>query len=460
MINRRQFLSAAAAAATAAALPAQKSPGPNIICIMADDLGYGDLGCFGQKTLKTPHIDSLAAEGMKCTDVYAASTVCAPSRCGLITGKHMGHATVRGNRNPEVPLKSGDDTIGKTLQSAGYTTALFGKWGVGGPVTLGRPNLQGFDHFFGYLSQWHAHEHFPTHLWDNETERFIPANFGRNKGAFSHDLFTDRALDFLDQNHDSPFFLYLPYAVPHTNNELGRYTGDGMEVPDYLGYENEDWPEPEKGFAAQVKYLDRDVGRIIQKLKDLKVDDNTIVFFTSDNGAHQEGGHKVDFFESNGPLRAWKRDLYEGGIRVPMIVRWPGKIEAGAVSDHPWTFYDVLATFADLAGVEAPDDTDGVSVLPTLLGQDRRQQQHEYLYWEFHERRFAQAVRFGNLKAVKNDHGQAIEIYDLSKDLSEQKNVAAENPDAVRRAEKYFAEARFPSPYWPTPDEAAPQAAE
>lgn len=414
---------------------------------MADDLGYGDLGCYGQKTLKTPNIDRLADEGMKCTDVYAASTVCAPSRCGLMTGRHMGHATVRGNRNPEVPLAPEDLTVAETVKSAGYRTALFGKWGVGGPVTSGRPNLQGFDHFFGYLSQWHAHEHFPTHLWDNEIERFIPPNFGRNRGAFSHDLFTERALDFLDEHHDEPFFLYLPYAVPHTNNELGRYTGDGMEVPDYLSYADRDWPTPEKGFAAQVEYLDRDVGRILAKLDELGIDQNTILFFTSDNGPHQEGGHRVDFFDSNGPLRGHKRDLYEGGIRVPMLVRWPGRVEAGSVSKEPWAFWDVLATCADLAGAEIPE-SDGVSMVPTLLGRSG-QKPHEYLYWEFHERRFAQAARWGNWKAVRNDKGEPIEIYDLSNDLSEDNDLARQRPELARKAEEIFRQARTQSEFWP-----------
>ncbi len=442
MLNRRCFLSLAAGAAYA-----QAAAPPNIIFIMADDLGYGDLGCYGQKTLRTPNIDRLAAEGMKCTDVYAASTVCAPSRCGLMTGRHMGHATVRGNRNPELPLGPGDVTVAEVLKSAGYRTALFGKWGVGGPVTQGRPNLQGFDHFFGYLSQWHAHEHFPSHLWDNEVERFIPLNFGRNRGVFSHDLFTEHALDFLDEHHGRPFFLYLPYAVPHTNNELGRYTGDGMEVPDYLSYAEEDWPTPEKGFAAQVEYLDRDVGRILDKLKELKIDDNTIVFVTSDNGPHQEGGHRVDFFDSNGPLRGHKRDLYEGGIRVPMLARWPGRIEAGSTSEEPWAFWDVLATCAELAGVEAPE-SDGVSMAPTLLGKSG-QRPHEYLYWEFHERRFAQAARWGKWKAVRNDKGEPIEVYDLSKDLGEERDLAESQPEAVKKAEEIFRTARTESPYWP-----------
>ena len=315
-MNRRQFLVSTLATGTAAY--AQSSPSkPNIIFIMADDLGYGDLSCYGQKTIQTPNIDRLATEGMRFTQVYAGATVCAPSRCTLMTGKHQGHALVRGNRSPEVALRPEDVTVAEVLKRAGYTTALYGKWGVGGPVTSGRPNLKGFDDFFGYLSQWHAHTYYPEHLWENETERFIRGNLGRRQGDYSHDLFTDRALKFLDRQHDKPFFLYLPYTIPHTNNELGRATGDGMEVPDYGSYADRDWPNPEKGFAAMIERLDRDVGRILDKLRDRGMDEDTIVFFTSDNGPHREGGHDPDFFGSRGPLRGIKRDLYEGGIRVP-----------------------------------------------------------------------------------------------------------------------------------------------
>ena len=449
-LSRRQFLSAASAPLLASSARGQAyEPPPNIVFIMADDLGYGDLGCYGQKTLKTPNIDRLAREGMRCTDVYSGATVCAPSRCTLMTGLHGGHATVRGNASPEIPLRPGDVTVAEALKQAGYATAMFGKWGVGGPVTLGRPNVQGFDEFFGYLSQWHAHEFYPGHLWWNEVEYFLTENFGRARRVYTHDLFTERALDYIEKHAGRPFFLYLPYTVPHTNNELGRLTGDGMEVPDYGEFEQKDWPNPEKGFARQVQYLDRDVGRILDKLAELKLDRNTIVFFTSDNGPHEEGGHTVDFFDSNGPLRGKKRDLYEGGIRVPMIVRWPGKIEAGSTSSQPWAAWDVLPTCAELARVPAPEGIDGISVVPALMGKPLPGR--EYLYWEFHERRFAQAARMGKWKAVRLNPGKPIELYDLDADLGETTNLATRHPDIVRRAEAIFREARVDSPHWPVP---------
>ncbi len=414
---------------------------------MADDLGYGDLGCYGQKTIRTPHIDRLAAEGIRFTQAYAGSTVCAPSRCTLMTGKHQGHALVRGNRSPEVALRPEDVTVAEVLKRAGYTTALYGKWGIGGPVTSGRPNLKGFDDFFGYLSQWHAHTYYPEHLWENEIERFIRGNLGRRQDDYSHDLFTDRALKFLDRKHDKPFFLYLPYTIPHTNNELGRATGDGMEVPDYGSYAAQDWPNPEKGFAAMIERLDRDVGRILDKLRERGIDENTIVFFTSDNGPHREGGHDPDFFQSRGPLRGIKRDLYEGGIRVPTLARWPGKIKPGQVSDQVWAFWDVLPTLAELGGAKAPSGIDGISMVPALLG--KTQKQHEYLYWEFHERGSKQAVRHGKWKAVRLAPGEPLELYDFSRDVAEAHDLADQHPDVVARFNAYLEGARTESEHWP-----------
>lgn len=442
MSNRRQFLASLAAAP----LLAQTSSKPNIIFIMADDLGYGDLSCYGQETLETPNIDRLAAEGMRFTDVYAGSTVCAPSRCCLATGKHLGHATVRGNKNPEIPLAPGDVTFAEVAKQGGYATAMYGKWGVGGPLTTGHPNDQGFDDFYGVLSQWHAHMFYPDHVWENRVERFLQENFA-GKGTYIHDKFTEKALSFVDENWQRPFLLYLPYTVPHTNNELGRATGDGMEVPEYGEFDGMDWPNPEKGFAAMVARLDRDVGRILDKLEERGIAENTVVFFTSDNGPHREGGHDPEFFGSRGGLRGIKRDLYEGGIRVPMLVRWPAEIEPGQVSDYPWAFWDFVPTVADLAGVPAPEGIDGISVAPLLRGES--QPEHPYLYWEFHERGFKQAIRDGKWKAVRLGVGEPLEIYDLSEDLAEENDIAAANPDVVRRMEGFFAEARTESLYWP-----------
>ena len=445
-MNRRRFLASTVATGTALYTQSRASQ-PNIIFIMADDLGYGDLSCYGQKTIQTPNIDRLAAEGIRFTQVFAGSTVCAPSRCTLMTGKHQGHALVRGNRDPEVALRPEDVTVAEVLKSAGYTTALYGKWGIGGPVTSGRPNLKGFDDFFGYLSQWHVHTFYPEHLWENEIERFIRGNLGRRQGEYSHDMFTDRALKFLGRKHDKPFFLYLPYTIPHTNNELGRATGDGMEVPDYGSYAEKDWPNPEKGFAAMIERLDRDVGRILDKLCQRGIDENTIVFFTSDNGPHREGGHDPEFFGSRGPLRGIKRDLYEGGIRVPTLARWPGTIKPGQVSDQVWAFWDVLPTLAELGGATPPSDTDGISMVPALLG--KTQQQHEYLYWEFHERGFRQAVRMGDWKGVRLAMGAKIELYDLKKDLGEESNIADQHPGVVSKMERLMQTARTESKEFP-----------
>ena len=338
-----------------------KNP-PNIIYILADDLGYGDLGCYGQEQIKTPEIDQMANEGMLFTAHYAGNTVCAPSRCALMTGLHTGHALIR--NNARVPLRPSDTTIAELLKNAGYSTALIGKWGLGNPGSTGVPTKKGFDYFFGYMDQGHAHNYYPTFLWRNEEKVELPnivpdeSEEGRGvatvKKVYSHDLFTEEAIQFLDKqkNQSNPFFLYLAYTLPHANNEAGRALGDGMEVPDYGDYENKDWPNPQKGHAAMISRLDRDVGRLFEKLKSAGMDENTIVFFTSDNGPHAEGGVDFEFNNSNGIYRGYKRDLYEGGIRVPLIVRWPGKIEQGAESDHISAFWDMMPTFIDLAGIK------------------------------------------------------------------------------------------------------------
>ena len=464
-ISRRQMLGQAAAAALLAT-PLARSAGaqeskakkPNIIFILADDLGYGDLGCYGQEVIQTPHIDRLAAEGVRFTDCYAGSTVCAPSRCSLMTGLHTGHCWVRGNKR--IPLRPEDGTVAEVLKAAGYATGLVGKWGLGEPKTTGIPNRKGFDEFFGYLNQGRAHNYYPDYLWRNEEKVLLEDielekyNVASKCGAYSHDLFTKEALSFVQRHKDGPFFLYLAYTIPHANNERGRAKGDGMEVPSYEPYADKPWPDPQKGHAAMITRMDRDVGRLMAKLKELGVDENTIVFFTSDNGPHKEGGADPNFFKSSGAVRGLKRDLYDGGIRVPMIVRWPEHVAAGSTSDLPWAFWDFYPTAAALAGAEPPGELDGISVLPTILGKAEDQRQRGHLYWEFHEGGFKQAVRMdGHWKAVRPDTDVPIEIYDLKNDLKEEHNVAADHPERVARAQRLFKTERTDSEFWPLPGE-------
>jgi len=410
---------------------------PNIIFILADDLGYGDLGCYGQKQVKTPNLDKLAAEGVRFTQCYAGHTVCAPSRCCLMTGMHTGHARIRAN--VLVPLRAEDTIVAEVLKGAGYATGIIGKWGLGEPRTSGIPNEKGFDEWFGYLNQRHAHNYYPEYLWRNREKETIKENLGGKKGAYSHDLFTAEAMRFVERHAAEPFFLYLAYTIPHANNELTRLTKNGMEVPSDEPYSDKDWPQPQKNFAAMVTRMDRDIGRLIALLKKLGIDENTVVFFSSDNGPHREGGANPNFFNSAGPLRGIKRDLYEGGIRVPMIVRWPGRMRPGAVSDQVWAFWDFLPTAADIAGLEPPGKIDGISMLPALLGKD--QEDHDYLYWEFSRRKFMQAVRMGDWKGIRLDTGAPIELYDLAKDIGEKNNVAAEHPDIVADIARIMKEA-------------------
>ena len=393
----------------------------------------------------------MADEGMRFTSVYAGSTVCAPSRCALMTGQHTGHCYIRGNS--ALALRPEDVTVGEVLKQAGYRTGVIGKWGLGLEGSTGVPGKKGFDEWFGYLDQHHAHNYYPEFLWrsdpqGNERRVLLDKNQNGQKGEYSHDYFTFTALNFLNINKDKPFFLYLAYTIPHANNELTRATGNGMEAPGDSPYANEPWPEPEKNKATMISRLDRDVGILLAKLKDLKIDDNTIVFFSSDNGPHKEGGNDPDFFESRGPLRGIKRDLYEGGIRVPTIVRWPGKIKAGVVSDSPWAFWDFLPTAAEIAGVKSPPNIDGISILPTLLGQQQTNQ-HEFFYWEFHERGSKQAVRMGDWKAVRLEPGKPLELYNLKTDLGEKENIASKNPEIVAKIESYLKTARTESAQWP-----------
>jgi arylsulfatase A-like enzyme len=452
-MNRRLWLLALTAAlvpATAQAGDAKRSP--NIIFILADDLGYGDLGCYGQKMIQTPRLDQLAKQGMRFTQFYAGSTVCAPSRCALMTGLHTGHCRVRGNAL--VPLQPGDVTVATLLKRAGYATALIGKWGLGEPGSTGVPSLHGFDYFFGYLNQHHAHNSWPDYLWRNDKKILYPdnvqgkPNIAAKKAVYSHGLFTEEALGFVEQNKDRPFFLYLSYTLPHANNERGREEGNGMEVPSDEPYTKMPWPQAQKNHAAMITLLDRDVGRLLDRLRDLGLDENTIVIFTSDNGPHREGGADPSFFRSSGGLRGFKRSLHEGGIRVPMLVRWSGKIKEGTTSDHAGAFWDFLPTACEAAGVKAPAGHDGISFLPALLGKGD-QKRHEFLYWEFHEGGTAQGVRTGDWKAVRKKVGGPLELYDLRTDLGEQHDVATQQPDVVARIEAYLRTARTESDHWP-----------
>jgi len=442
----------------AAASPslAESLRAPNIIFILADDLGYGDLGCYGQKLVQTPRLDRMAAEGMRFTNCYAGSTVCAPSRCCLMTGRHTGHSRVRGNAL--VPLEPDDVTVAEVLKQAGYATGIVGKWGLGEEGTTGIPNRQGFDSWFGYLNQVHAHNYYPEFLWRNEEKVRLqnevnPTREGYAKGhggvaakrvEYSHDLFAAEALQFVEKHRNGPFFLYLALTIPHANNEAGK---QGMEVPDLGPYADKDWPEPQKGHAAMITRMDRDIGRLLDRLGELKIDEKTVVFFSSDNGPHKEGGNDPAFAQSSGPLQGFKRSLHDGGIRVPMIVRWPGTIKPGTTSDLPCAFWDVLPTLADLAGVAPPAGLDGISVAPTLRGRGA-QSEHEFLYWEFHEGGSQQAVRMGPWKAIRRWNGP-IELFDLRTDLAEQHDIAAAHPDIVRKIETCLASARTESPHWP-----------
>ena len=426
----------------------ERSDRPNIIFILADDLGYGDVGCYGQRTILTPNIDRMAAEGLRYTDAYAGSTVCAPSRCCLMTGRDTGHAYVRGNAR--VPLPPEERMVAECLKEIGYATGIVGKWGLGEPDSVGIPNRRGFDYWFGYLNQRHAHDYYTDHLWENEQQYPLPGNANGGRRTYSHDVIMDKGLEFMRAHHEGPFFLYLAVTLPHANNERGNETGDGMEVPEYGVYADCDWPTPQKGHAAMIARLDRDVGRVLDLLAELGIDDNTLVFFTSDNGPHKEGGADPAFFNSSGPLRGYKRDLYEGGIRVPMIARWPGPIQPGTHSDYPWAFWDFLPTVAELTGCDCPSGIEGRSIAPTLFGGPGPAR--EFLYWEFQLREFMQAVRLSEMKAVRTGMTRPTEVYDLAGDLGETTDIAADRPEVVARAEELFATWRTDTDLFPRRD--------
>ena len=445
-----------------------KSNPPNIIYILADDMGYGDLGCYGQQTLSTPNIDRLATEGMIFTQHYAGATVCAPSRASLLTGKQPGRSSVRGNKPDGQLLQDSEITIPEALKSQGYVSAIIGKWGIGHPPPPDDPLRNGFDHAYGYINMWHAHNFYPEFLYKNGIKVALPGNETDMSHNYPDDMpegtgvakeketyvlyeFENDALRFIEDNREKPFFLYLALNMPHANNEAGYYLNDGMEVPDYGQFESRDWPNPEKGFARIIEMIDSTVGKLMTHLKELGLDENTIVIFSSDNGPHEEGGHVADFFDSNGALRGTKRDLYEGGIRVPLIARWPGKIPVGKSSDHVCAFWDILPTFCEIAGTDTPAGLDGISFLPTLLNDSGNQQKHEFLYWEFYELGGRQAVREGDWKYVKlnvRDAEKSIikELYNLNSDLGETENIIDQHPDIVQKMEGRMKEAHYPHP--------------
>lgn len=439
---------------------------PNIIYILADDLGYGDLGFTGQKQFDTPNIDKLASQGMRFSEHYCGSAVCAPSRATLMTGLHTGHASIRGNKEhkPEgqFPM-SCDKTIADILKDAGYTTGAFGKWGLGYINSDGDANKSGFDEFYGYNCQKMAHKYYPTHLWHNDKKIILEGNTLEDTVVYAQDLIQEEALKFIDTNKDDPFFLYIPYILPHAElivpqdsilekfdgkfdetpyvNKSGDYGNPDVRLEKYCSQE-----KPRATFAAMVYRLDYYVGQVMNKVKELGLDENTIIIFASDNGPHAAGGADPNFFNSNGEYRGIKRDLYDGGVRTAFIVKWDGTITQNSTSNHLSAFWDMMPTIADLVNQPCPDNTDGISFLPTLLGNTNKQKQHEYLYWEFHERGGSQAIRKGPWKAIKlkvsKNSNPSIELYNLSVDPSEENDVAMMHPEIVKDMKRIFGEAR------------------
>ncbi len=438
---------------------AAESRAPNIVFILADDLGYADVGCYGQKKIKTPHIDALAAEGMRFTQAYAGSSICAPSRGVLMTGQHTGHATVRGNicvRGGTVGYKGDqlirrmhltekDVTVAQMLRQAGYRTGLVGKWHLDGYHPEAGPLDRGFDEFYGWLIQSMATQipsYFPEKRYRNRELYDVEGNQNGQRGTYETDMCTQEAINFIKSSKTKPFFLYLAYINPHsplTAPNLGRYA-------------NESWNEDNKTYAAMVTHLDQGIGQVMQTLKDEGLDKYTVVFFCSDNGPCSSQSQRyqdvAEFFDSNGPLRGYKMDFYEGGIRVPAIVRWPGKVPAGVTSDAVWYFADFLPSAAEIAKAKTPDGIDGLSILPTLLGKPQ-ETADRFLYWELLEKKFEQAVRWRNWKAVRYDLGKNFELYDLATDVGEQHDVAVDHPEVVARINEYLKTARTESFEYP-----------
>ncbi len=452
-----------------------KANKPNIIFILADDLGYGDLGSYGQKLIQTPELDKMANEGIRFTQHYVGSPVCAPSRAILMTGKHSGNTPVRGNRQHDrgigqLPLPLSETTIAQVLQENGYRTAMIGKWGLGNADTIGNPLKRGFDEYFGYLDQVLAHNAFPEYLLkndekiylDNEVKYIDPeawhqglGSYSTKKVDYSQDFFIEESLKFIEANQNQPFFLYLPWIIPHDNGEAPL--GQRMEIPDDGIYTATSWEGDSKSYAATITRMDRDIGLIRKKLEELGIAENTLIMFSSDNGPVSDSAGYTAPFDSAGGLHGFKRDVYEGGIRVPLIATWPGTIEAGGATDHLSTFYDFFATLTDIAGIENPIETDGISYLPTLLGEE--QKEHEFLYWEFpigwpgNGFGFQTGVRMGKWKGVRvdllNNPTAPIELYNLDEDPGEQNDLATRYPEIVQQIKEIMIREHTPSEFFP-----------
>ena len=501
-MKRRDFVKSLGAGLAAASSPGllsfcrSSARRPNIIYILADDLGYAELGCYGQRKIRTPHLDGLAAQGMRFSQHYAGSPVCAPSRCTLLTGRHTGHSHIRDNdemrergdvwNDPEIegqrPLPRGTTTIGALLQSAGYVTGAIGKWGLGGPTDEGHPNLQGFDHWYGYLCQRKAHNYYPTHLWRNTARDLLdnphfsahqrfpedadpldPAAYAPYKGnEYAPDLMTGEAMSFIRSHQTDPFFLYLAYPNPHLalqvpEDSLQEYADSFPETPYLgdLGYLPH--PKPRAAYAAMITRMDRDIGRILTLLEELGLSDDTLILFSSDNGPTYTGGADTGFFQSAAGLRGLKGQLYEGGIRVPMIARWTGRIAPGTQTSHLSAFWDVLPTLCEAAGIGVPENSDGISFLPTLLGKTRAQDQHPHLYWEFPGYGGQQAVRVGEWKAVrtglKRQGGDtSVQLYNLARIPDESEDLSRDYPEIVENMQRILTETRSESEFFPFPE--------